>query len=111
MNISEKLSEKHFLYIIDPQWWYTLKSKTRTETAQTMANSGIHEKSWENHEKFMRNSWKSHENVVRRSWENHGKSWESDEKVMRKSWENHKKILKKFIKKSWERHKEGIRLS
>ena len=39
--------------------------ETRAETAQTMANSEVYEKSSESHEKFMRKLWESHEKVKR----------------------------------------------
>ena len=61
--------------------------------AQTMADSGIHEKSLESHEKIMRNLWgvmrkwkESHEKVNRKSTESH-------EKVMKKPWESHEKFM------------------
>ena len=41
--------------------------KTRAETAQTMANSEVHEKSSESHEKFMRKSGERQEKVKRKS--------------------------------------------
>ena len=67
------------------RWWY--KWKTRAEAAQTMANSEVHEKSWEIHEKVMRKPQESQEEVMKKSWETH-------EKVKRKSQESHDKVMR-----------------
>ena len=76
-------------------WYQGYQEKTRAETAQTMANSEVHEKSSESHETFMRKSEESHEKVMRKSRESQEKVMKSHEKVIRKSRESHEKLMGK----------------